>query len=99
MTDRDYFAAAALTGLLFHNHEPPMPVRWWVEQAYDYADAMLRERAESYDESDEKCCDSNTIRTALTDAEREAVECALIWVNPERQATLRGLLERLGGDR
>lgn len=30
----------------------------------------------------------------LTDAEREALECALIWVNPERQATLRGLLAR-----
>lgn len=44
MTDRDHFAAAALTGLLFHNHEPPKPALWWVEQAFDYADAMLRER-------------------------------------------------------
>jgi hypothetical protein len=33
----------------------------------------------------------------LTDAEREAVEVASVWVNPERHATLRGLLERLGG--
>ena len=31
----------------------------------------------------------------LTDAEREAVEVALVWVNPKRQSTLRGLLERL----
>jgi len=31
----------------------------------------------------------------LTDAEREAVEVALVWVNPERQDTLRGLLDRL----
>ena len=44
MDDRDNFAAAALTGLLYHNHEPPKPVSWWVEQAYEYADAMLRER-------------------------------------------------------
>jgi len=46
MTDRDTFAAAALTGLLYHNHEPPKPVRWWTEQAYEYADAMLRERTQ-----------------------------------------------------
>jgi hypothetical protein len=33
----------------------------------------------------------------LTQAEREALEVASVWVNPERHATLRGLLERLGG--
>jgi hypothetical protein len=35
-----------------------------------------------------------TMDATLTDAEREAVEVALVWVNPERQDTLRGLLER-----
>jgi chromosome segregation ATPase len=35
-------------------------------------------------------------RLRLTDEEREAVEVALVWVNPKRQSTLRGLLERLG---
>ena len=35
-------------------------------------------------------------QSALTEAEREALEVALVWVNPERQDTLRGLLERLG---
>ena len=55
MTERDHFAAAALTGLLYHNHEPAKPVSWWTEQAYDYADAMLRERerARSYEKNDE----------------------------------------------
>lgn len=38
---------------------------------------------------------AESARLRLTDAEREAVEVALVWVNPERQDTLRGLLERL----
>ncbi len=40
-------------------------------------------------------------RLRLTDAERKAVEWAVeTWVcRPELKATLRGLLERLGGDK
>ena len=43
-------------------------------------------------------CDGDVLvqmDATLTDAEREAVEVALVWVNPERQDTLRGLLDRL----
>lgn len=95
---RDTFAAAALTGLLFHNHEPPKPLRWWVEQAYDYADAMLRERARSYEKTDEKRRGLDTSGVTLTDAEREALWFAIAYAQNaghECEATLRGLLERM----
>jgi hypothetical protein len=48
MTDRDYFAAAALSGLLDKNDAGKDIAAWWPEMAcnaaYRWADAMLRER-------------------------------------------------------
>jgi hypothetical protein len=44
MTDRDTFAAAALTGLLLDGNEAQVPASHIAECAYKLADAMLRER-------------------------------------------------------
>lgn len=70
MTDRDHFAAAALTGLLanegdFDDHHIHEPCR----RAYAWADAMLRERdlsragqiAQEARESGEKCTDGESV--------------------------------------
>ena len=96
MTDRDHFAAAALTGLLSnvqrYQNEP------LTRQAFEIADFMLREREKnrmSQNTAETMRSVTEPIPITLTDAEREAIECALIWVNPERQDALRGLLERL----
>ena len=47
MTLRDYFAAAALTGLIHKSEQfgfPDRAVDYAAARAYDYADAMLKER-------------------------------------------------------
>jgi len=44
MTDRDTFAAAALTGLLSHSIAPEQAMSQYIRIAVAYADAMLRER-------------------------------------------------------
>jgi hypothetical protein len=94
---RDEFAAAALTGLLADDGdrtEYAMPN--FTARAYEWADAMLRERNGAVDG-----CETVT----LTDEEREAIEAAamsldgthsLDYVKRARQAaTLRSLLTRL----
>jgi hypothetical protein len=47
---RDYFAAAALNGLILHYHETrvigPDPFKELSGVAYEYADAMLKQREE-----------------------------------------------------
>lgn len=43
MTLRDYFAAAALTGII-HNYD----IEQAAEVAYSYADAMLKEREKNH---------------------------------------------------
>ena len=93
-TLRDTFAAAALTGLLSALPSGDQYHPFAVDNAWSLADAMLCER--------ERRCPVSTQQTlTLTDAEREAVEtCILGLVHPEDStdaATLRGLLERLGG--
>lgn len=50
MTLRDYFAAAALKGVLSSVNPPPVPVGeasgdTWAKAAYQWADAMLAARA------------------------------------------------------
>ena len=109
MTDRDTFAAAAMTGLLVHANDSideetldtPSDIAY---TAYQMADAMLRERDRTTHTPvtepmlKEKRAEGSA---ALTDAEREA----LGWFGnygysddgvPGRMAdTLRGLLERL----
>ena len=47
MTDRDYFAAAALTGLLAQGDDGSFSEESYVRGAYRWADAMLRERAKT----------------------------------------------------
>jgi hypothetical protein len=44
MTDRDTFAAAALTGLLAAPTDKDRSMDYWARLAYEAADAMLRER-------------------------------------------------------
>ena len=47
MTDRDHFAAAALTGLLAQGDDGSFSEESYVRGAYRWADAMLRERAKT----------------------------------------------------
>lgn len=47
MTDRDTFAAAALTGLLAQGDDGSFSEESYVRGAYRWADAMLRERAKT----------------------------------------------------
>lgn len=110
MTDRDHFAAAAMTGMLAQGDDGSFSEQSYARGAYRWADAMLRERSESYGEIDEKCRDSNTIRSELTESEREAVNDAIYLCGAEAglageqanatawatyAATLRGLLDRM----
>lgn len=44
MTDRDHFAAAALTGLLAQGDDGSFSEESYARAAYRWADAMLRER-------------------------------------------------------
>jgi hypothetical protein len=44
MTDRDHFAAAALTGMLAAPTDKDRAMDYWARLAYESADAMLRER-------------------------------------------------------
>jgi hypothetical protein len=88
MTDRDTFAAAALTGLLSRSRPQLTPDKC-VPEALRMADAMLAERskiiaqcdtAQKMSVSDSLCADADhhavpaAIAATLTDAEREAVE-------------------------
>jgi hypothetical protein len=86
MTDRDTFAAAALTGLLAG--PGGKTAEQWALHAYSLADAMLRER--------ERLA---TPKPTLTDAEREAIEWCLSLPMLDRDVVrmmpLRSLLERL----
>jgi hypothetical protein len=83
MTDRDHFAAAALTGLIVAMREEE-EIGEICESAYGWADAMLRERAVT----------EPMTQPTLTDAEREAIERAVLGDDSFHAATLRSLLER-----
>jgi hypothetical protein len=90
MTDRDTFAAAALTGLLAG--PGGKTAEQWALLAYSLADAMLRER-----ERNGAVSGCETVR--LTDAERSAIEWCLSLPMLDRDIVrmmpLRSLLERL----
>ena len=67
MTDRDEFAAAAMTGLLAGPGDKDFSMEYWARHAYGAADAMLRERERNGAVSG---CETPT----LTAEEREAIE-------------------------
>jgi hypothetical protein len=88
MTDRDTFAAAALTGLLAGSeHTCDVDGADHAETAYHIADAMLLERDKEV-----------RAKVLLTAEEREAIESAVMEADAHqhesRAATLRNLLER-----
>jgi len=108
MTDRDTFAAAALTGLLADDGDRTdhaMPN--FTARAYEWADAMLRERNGAVKGCETVCphvrgtvTQHCSLNFTLTDDEREAVAFfANIHADdepPHEYAdTLRSLLERL----
>lgn len=87
MTDRDHFAAAALTGLLSNvqkYQKGPL-----VEQAFEIADFMLFEREASQNKAETL---SSVTRACSTLADDPLARFAL---TAEEAATLRSLLERL----
>jgi len=91
MTDRDTFAAAAMTGII--TTECGYELEHFAKMCYEHADAMLRER-----ERNGAVAGCETVR--LTDAEREAIECfaRMKWNTngiEYHAATLRTLLEKL----
>lgn len=102
MTDRDTFAAAALTGLLAARRMEGIGRDTVCEWAYIWADAMLRERTQSYGKSDEKRVFVDTKSEPLTADEREAIKvCESDYSGNDMDAacwriaaTLRALLER-----
>lgn len=93
MTDRDYFAAAALTGLLAQGDDGSFSEASYVRAAHRWADAMLRERGVTEPMPQEKRAE---VSVSLTDEEREAIAwCADRWHTPAATAdTLRKLLVR-----
>lgn len=111
MTDRDHFAAAALTGLIVAMRDESMSEV--CESAYDLADAMLRERRQTNHDaapaatavSDEARTDKAATshrrdrpRDTLSEAEIDALECVVEdgrIVGMSAYGRLRSLLVRL----
>jgi hypothetical protein len=98
MTDRDTFAAAALTGLLAAPTDKDRSMDYWARLAYEAADAMLRERGGTEPMPKEKRAE---VSYTLTAEEREAIHRAEARLrtayvpDDETAATLRELLARL----
>jgi hypothetical protein len=84
MTDRDYFAAAALIrGMGVLGREQI------AKSCYEMADVMLRERERHH------IPDAGKMAPTLTDEEREAILAAAdLFIGSKPAATLRKLLER-----
>ena len=97
MTDRDTFAAAALTGLLAAPTDKDRSMDYWARLAYEAADAMLRER----ERVTKPMPKEKRAEVSLTAEELEAIK----WFSrlsygdggplPTYCATLRAMLERL----
>jgi hypothetical protein len=84
MSDRDTFAAAALTGMM---SRVSGKAEAFAEAAYKLADAMLRERGNHSGKPNSS--------PTLTDAERAAILIAAdLLIGSMPGATLRKLLER-----
>jgi len=97
MTDRDTFAAAALTGIIANEGEGPS-LSNTCGYAYRIADAMLRERGTAVSDN---CVTGNQREMeypqhSLTTEEREAIgEAIRLGDQWGWSETLRALLERL----
>ena len=105
---RDTFAAAALTGLMQFTIDAATPGAYVkstaaiAANAYDIADAMLRERSRTGQSTEDTPPQSRagTPAPALSDSEREAIEQMLDEVSGKARAEswvpdiLRNLLER-----
>jgi hypothetical protein len=85
MTDRDTFAAAALTGLLADQSLSDLGDTTLATRAYELASAMTEERDRI----------GGLLQPTLTDEEREAVEWYANFPDGIHADTLRKLLERL----
>jgi hypothetical protein len=108
MTDRDTFAAAALTGYNANPAWDDVAASIVAEQAYADADAMLRARNGAAEASETVCphvrgtvTQHCSLNFTLTDEEREAIEAArgCLADHDAREGAidevLRKLLERL----
>jgi len=101
MTDRDTFAAAALTGIIANEGEGPS-LSNTCGYAYRIADAMLRERGTAV--SDNRVTGNQREmeypQHSLTAEEREAIhwfsDYGDLQSEARRAEILRGLLDRLG---
>jgi hypothetical protein len=93
VTERDTFAAAALSGLLAGPGDKDFSADYWARRAYEAADAMLRERGRVT----EPMTENKPAEVALTDEDRDAIEwCIFQQATSQKQAvTLRKLLKRL----
>jgi hypothetical protein len=74
MTDRDCFAAAALTGLLAAPTDKDRAMEYWARLSYEAADAMLRERGDTEPMPKEK-------RASVS--QQEPVAWAVVYPNGE----------------
>jgi len=106
MTDRDHFAAAALTGLLSKSIAPEQAMSAYVRIASAYADAMLRERERTNHDAvpaaKAQSCEKSRPQVSLTHAERDALVelCCTGEQSPfprdwRAAATVRKFLERM----
>ena len=97
MTDRDTFAAAALTGLLADDGDRiDHAMSDFTRRSYEWADAMLRERGGvAYEPT--KTTLTNDERAAIADSIKTVSEALGLMDGEESltTSTLRNLLERL----
>lgn len=106
MVDRDYFAAAALTGLLANSIAPDKVIDAYSQMAFQYADAMLRERDNHIPDAGKMVKTAGNIQ--ITYEELKAVEAAIrdleLYADEmglsetevlEYQSPLRSLLQKL----
>ena len=78
MTDRDHFAAAALTGLLANEGDGPV-LSQQCEYAYRIADAMLRERERTATSTNHDAAPAARAGTPGTGDTREPVAWGVCW--------------------
>ena len=100
MTDRDTFAAAALTGLLAGPGDKDFSVDYWARHAYEAADAMLRERERTTNDASPEARDQQSTREPERSllAQSESVERGLPRTG-NTQEPVGWLVKSTGDDR